>query len=90
MSFTEKHNAMSIRDTLRAANDAGTLLETLAATAYDDVDPVASTISNMHNCGEIDMLAAFEPPRLDAVINGSFFALQHVFMQSPAANELFG
>ena len=82
MTFTEKHNSMSIRDTLLAANDAGTLLETLAATAYDDVDSVASTISNMHNCGEIDMLAAFEPPQLDAVINWSFFALQNVFRKA--------
>ena len=79
MTFTEKHNSMSIRDTLLAANDTGTLLETLAATAYDDVDSVASTISYMHNCGEIDMLAAFEPPQLDAVINRSFFASRTSF-----------
>ena len=81
---------MNTRDTLLAANDAGTLLETLAATAYDDVESVASTVSNMHNCGEINILAAFESPQLDPASNQSFFVLQRFFLQGFAANRLFG
>ena len=78
----KEHDQLSIRDTLLAANDAGTLLETLAATAYEEVDPVASTISDMHNRDEIDIFAAFEPQRLEAANNQSFFALRHVFCKA--------
>ena len=73
---------MNIRDNLLSANDAGTLLETLVATRYDDVESVANTVSSLHNDREIDFLAALDSCQLDSVSDQSFSALRRVFYQT--------
>lgn len=73
---------MNARERILQANDAGTLLETLAAIPYDQLDSVAKSISDLHNRGEIDFLAAYEPSPLAEDLNHSFFALQRIFCET--------
>lgn len=73
---------MNIHDTLLTANDAGNLLETLAATAYEDVESVANAVSSLHNCDKINILADCDSPQLKAVSIQYFFTLQRVFCQT--------
>lgn len=73
---------MCTRDAIRTADDAGTLLETVAATPYDQFDSIAELLSALHNEGEIDLLIACDKPGLDALPTHSFFRLQQVFCRT--------
>ena len=70
---------MNIRDTLLAVNSAGTLLDGLAALAYEDVESVTTTVSELHNGGDIDILSACASPQVDAMSDQSFFSFYHIF-----------
>ncbi len=73
---------MNTREFILQANDAGTLLEAIAATPYDQLDSVAKAISDLHNSGEIDFLASCEPSSLVEDLNCSFSALQRIFCET--------
>ena len=75
---------MDIRDTLLAADDAGTLLESLAAlaaTKYNDIESVATVVSELHNYGEINIFSAYESSLLDAAAQSSVF-LRNLFCKT--------
>ena len=73
---------MYTRQDIIEADDAGSLLETIAATPYAQFDSAVRLLSGLHNCGDIDFLASCEPPPLAALSDHSFFALQRVFCQT--------
>ena len=73
---------MNTRERILRANDAGKLLEAIAATPYDQQDSVAEAVSDLHNRSEIDFLACCEPSPLAEDPNRSFFALQQIFCQT--------
>ena len=73
---------MNTRQDILEANDAGNVLETIAATPYPQVESVARTISDLHNLGEIDFLAVFEPPPLAEIPDRSIPSLQRIFCQT--------
>ena len=70
---------MYTRQDILAANDAGTLFETIAAIPYQQLKTAARTLSELHNRGEIDFLAYCEPSSLAAVRDHRFFGLQRIF-----------
>ena len=70
---------MYTRQDILEAADAGALLETIAATPYQQLETAAGILSELHNRGEIDFLPYCEPPPLAAVSDHSFFAIQRVF-----------
>ena len=70
---------MYTRQDILEAADAGALLETIAATPYQQLETAAGMLSELHNRGEIDFLPYCEPPPLAAVSDHSFFAIQRVF-----------
>ena len=70
---------MTTRDAILAANDAGTLLESIAATPFEEAESVANVLASLHNSGEIDFLAACHSKQLDAISDYSFLDLQRVF-----------
>ena len=72
---------MNIQDTLLAANDAETLLESLATTKYEDVDSVAIAVSELHNCNKINILSAYGSPQFDT-LSQSFFVLMNVLCKT--------
>lgn len=72
---------MNIRDTLLAANSAGTLLEELVAIEYD-CDSITNVVSSLHNGGNIDILSACDSPQLDAMSDQSFFSFYHIFCET--------
>ena len=73
---------MDIRDTLLAANQAGTLLETLAATPYSNIKAVANTVSSLHNCDQINILAACDSLQLNHASDQSFFSFRNIFCKA--------
>ena len=73
---------MNSREAIRAASEAGTLLEAIAAAPYDEFDSVAHLLAELHNSGEIDLLAACDKPALDAIPTHPFFTLQQVFCRT--------
>ena len=73
---------MNTRHDILEANDAGNLLETIAATPYVQLESVAHTLSELHNLGEIDFLAVFQPPQLAEIPNRSIPALQRMFCET--------
>ena len=70
---------MYTRQDILEAADAGTLLETIAATPYQQLETAAGMLSELHNRGDIDFLAYCKPQPLAAVCDHSFFAIQGVF-----------
>ena len=73
---------MTALETILAARDSGTLLESLAATPYDHVDFVADALTEAHNRGDIDFLAACDTHSLQKINVHSFFSLQHLFCRA--------
>ena len=73
---------MNSPEAIRAASEAGTLLEAIAAAPYDEFDSVAHLLAELHNSGEIDLLAACDKPALDAIPTHPFFTLQQVFCRT--------
>ena len=69
---------MNIRDSLIAANDAGTLLESLSTTKYVDMESVATVVSELHNSSKIDIFSAYESPQFNAAAQ-SFLVLRNLF-----------
>ena len=74
--------AMHTRDDLLEANDAGILLQTVAATPRKHLESTGRLLADLHNGGEIDFLATCEPESLAAVPDLSFFALQRLFCKT--------
>lgn len=73
---------MNIRDTLIAANQAGALLETLAATPYSNIKAVANTVSSLHNHDEVNILAACDSLQLNQLSDQSFISFQNIFCEA--------
>lgn len=73
---------MSSREVIRASRDGGTLLETVAATPYDQLDEMVEALSALHNEGKIDLLIACGKPGLATLSTRSFFGLQRVFCRT--------
>ena len=73
---------MYTRQDILEAADAGALLETIAATPYQNLQTAAGMLSELHNRGDIDFLAYCKPSSLAAVPDLSFFALQRIFCQT--------
>jgi len=73
---------MYTRHDLLEANDAGLLLQTIAATPHKHLDSTGRMLADLHNSGEIDFLATCEPASLAAMPDLSFFALQRLFCQT--------
>jgi len=67
---------------LLQANDAGNLVQTIAATPRKCLNSTTRMLAELHHGGEIDFLAACEPAPLAAVPDLSFFAFQRVFCQT--------
>ena len=72
---------MTTPEDLIAASDAGTLLETIAATSREQFESVGPMLADLHNRGDIDFLAAFEPSSLADVSARSIRSLQSNFRQ---------
>ena len=70
------------RDDIRRACDARRLPDAMAATPHRQLDSTASLLADMHNAGEIDFPASFDPPSLADVSTHRFFALQRLFCHS--------
>ena len=70
------------REAIREVCDARRLPEAIAATPHRQIDSTASLLADMHNAGEIDFPASFDPPSLAAVSTHRFFALQQLFCHS--------
>ena len=66
---------------LIAASAAGTLLETIAATSHEQFESVGPLLADLHNRGDIDFLASFEPSSLADVSARSIRSLQMNFRQ---------
>lgn len=62
-----------------AANADGTLVETIGAAGYSQREALANLLSEMHNSGEIDLLAICISDQLDTVSGNSFFVFQSIF-----------
>ena len=73
---------MSKRDEILSANAAGNLLCAVAESSYDERDCLSSTLAELHNSGEFDLLSALGSDQLDSVSGQSFFELQRVFCQT--------
>ena len=78
----DSRKPMYTRHDLIEANDAGILLQTIAATPHKHLDSTGRLLADLHNSGEIDFLATCEPVSLAAVPDLSFFALQRLFCQT--------
>ena len=72
---------MNIRDTLLATNDADTLLESLAATEFNEIESVATVVSELHNCSEINIFKAYESSQIDVTAQ-SFVVLWNLFCKT--------
>ena len=72
---------MTTPEDLITASDAGTLLETIAAMSREQFESVGPMLADLHNRGDIDFLAAFEPSSLAGVSAGSIHSLQRNFRQ---------
>ena len=72
---------MTTPEDLIAESDAGTLLETIAATSREQFESVGPMLADLHNRGDIDFLAAFDPSSLADVPARSIHSLQRNFRQ---------
>ena len=70
---------MYTRHDVLEASHAGQLLETIAATPNQNLDSAGRMLADLHNRGEIDFLASWEPASLAAVSGHHFFPLQRIF-----------
>ena len=70
---------MTTRDEILAANAEGTLVDFIAAEHYAQGEALADLLSEMHNSGEIDILATCSSGQLDAISGHPFFVFQRVF-----------
>ena len=73
---------MNTRQDIIDASDAGTLLETIAAIPYDQLECVSRLLADLHNRGDIDFLASFEPAALADVSNGSIHSIHRIFCEA--------
>ena len=64
------------------ANRTGALLQTIAATPYDQLERVGRLLSGLHNIGEIDLLLAFEPQPLADVSVPFIYFIRQLFCQA--------
>lgn len=82
---------MITRDAILAAGADETLLDAIATAPHDQQESLATLLSELHNLGELDILAAINSGQLDSVSGRPFFTLQRVFcktlprIQCPAA-----
>ena len=74
--------SMNTSGDIIAASHTGILLETIAATPYDQFETVARMLAGLHNRGEIDFLASFEPQPLTDVSNCSIHSVQQIFCKA--------
>ena len=73
---------MTTLNTLLAAFADGTLLETASSLAIQEHEIVVNVLANLHNSGDIDLLAACRSEELDRLPQQSYYGLRHVFCDS--------
>ena len=73
---------MNTRQDIVDASDAGTVLETIAAIRYDQFECVSRLLADLHNRGDIDFLASFEPAALADVSNASIHSIHRIFCEA--------
>ena len=70
---------MTTRDEILVANAEGTLVHFIAAQHYAQAEALADLLSEMHNSGEIDILATCNSDQLDTISGHPFFVFQRIF-----------
>ena len=73
---------MNKRDEILSANAAGNLLSAVTEASFDERDCLSSTLAELHNSGELDVVRALTSDLSGSVSGQAFFQLQDVFCQT--------